>query len=62
MSVIGDDDLLWPTPMRICWLLAGLVSALTLGFLLGMILPRRQATVSGREDGADAAMPGMPAR
>lgn len=44
MKVIGDEDLLRPTPVRIGWLLLGLIGALVLGFVLGLTAPRRLAT------------------
>lgn len=57
VGVNGDDDVFRPTPMRFCWLLVGLLSALTLGFVLGMIVPRRRAVVSAGESRAEAAVP-----
>lgn len=44
VKVIGDEDLLRPTPVRIGWLLLGLIGALVLGFVLGLTAPRRLAT------------------
>lgn len=49
VKVIGDEDLLQPTPVRIGWLLVGLAGALGLGFALGLALPRRRpATIESR--------------
>ncbi|MDO5498663.1 MAG: hypothetical protein Q4F67_03165 [Propionibacteriaceae bacterium] len=42
VHVIGDEDLLKPTPVRIGWLLAGLALAIGLGFALGLAQPRRR--------------------
>lgn len=44
VSVIGDEDLLRPTPVRIGWLLLGLLGALMLGFVIGLTAPRRNPT------------------
>lgn len=40
-GVIGEEDLLQPTPKRIGWLLVGLVAAVAVGFALGLLRPRR---------------------
>lgn len=41
VKAIGDEDLLQPTPIRIGWLLLGLLGALILGFVIGLTAPRR---------------------
>lgn len=42
-KVIGDEDLLQPTPSRIGWLVLGLAGALLLGFIIGLTAPRRSS-------------------
>lgn len=42
MKVIGDEDLLQPTPIRIGWLVLGLAGAVTVGFVIGLAAPRRR--------------------
>ncbi|MDO5682244.1 MAG: hypothetical protein Q4G46_05385 [Propionibacteriaceae bacterium] len=41
VKVIGDEDLLQPTPVRIGWLLLGLIGAVAVGFAIGLAAPRR---------------------
>lgn len=41
VGMIGEEDLLQPTPRRIGWLIAGLGAAVILGFAVGMAWPRR---------------------
>ncbi|WP_432559389.1 hypothetical protein [Granulicoccus sp. GXG6511] len=41
VKVIGDEDLLQPTPLRIGWLIVGLIGAIVLGFAIGLAAPRR---------------------
>lgn len=42
VGVIGEEDLLKPTPARLGWLVLGLAGALVVGFALGLIIPRRR--------------------
>ncbi|NNG20093.1 hypothetical protein HJ590_11020 [Naumannella sp. ID2617S] len=39
--VIGNEDLLRPTPSRLVWLGVGLAAAVLLGFVVGLTQPRR---------------------
>ncbi|WP_166646773.1 hypothetical protein [Enemella evansiae] len=39
--LIGDEDLLRPTPSRMVWLGLGLLAAIVLGFAIGLTQPRR---------------------
>lgn len=39
--LIGDEDLLRPTPSRLVWLGIGLLAAILLGFAIGLAQPRR---------------------
>lgn len=41
-AMIGEEDLLQPTPRRIGWLVVGLGLAVIFGFIVGMAWPRRQ--------------------
>ncbi|HHV21391.1 MAG TPA: hypothetical protein GXZ30_07630 [Propionibacterium sp.] len=43
VKVIGEEDLLQPTPRRIGWLIFGLVGAVLVGFAIGLAAPRRNA-------------------
>lgn len=45
-TMIGEEDLLTPTPLRLGWLLLGLAGAVALGFVLGLTLPRRRPAES----------------
>jgi hypothetical protein len=42
-EMIGDEDVLRPTALRIGWLLLGLVGAVLVGFAIGLAIPRRRA-------------------
>ncbi|WP_425310795.1 hypothetical protein AADG42_19125 [Ammonicoccus fulvus] len=42
VTMIGEEDLLQPTPRRIGWLLMGLVLALVFGFAVGLAWPRKR--------------------
>lgn len=47
-EMIGSEDLLRPTPARVTWLLVGLVGALGLGFVLGLMRPRMAQRFPGQ--------------
>lgn len=48
VPLIGEQDLLRPTPSRLLWLGLGLTVAVLLGFAIGLAQPRR---VSRRDRG-----------